>query len=100
MPSRKVYMDHSATTFVDPAVLEKMLPFFSEKYGNPNSVHAWGREVRSCVDEARSQVASLVNAAPREILFTGGGSEADNLAIKGAAEVLSDKGRHVITSAI
>lgn len=100
MPSRKVYMDHSATTFVDPAVLEKMLPFFSEKYGNPNSVHAWGREVRSCVDEARSQVASLVNAAPREILFTGGGSEADNLAIKGVAEVLSDKGRHVITSAI
>lgn len=100
MPSRKVYMDHSATTFVDPAVLETMLPFFSEKYGNPNSVHAWGREVRSCVDEARSQVASLVNAAPREILFTGGGSEADNLAIKGVAEVLSDKGRHVITSAI
>lgn len=100
MPSRKVYMDHSATTFVDPAVLETMLPFFSEKYGNPNSVHAWGREVRSCLDEARFQVASLVNAAPREILFTGGGSEADNLAIKGAAEVLSDKGRHVITSAI
>ena len=100
MPSRKVYMDHSATTFVDPAVLEKMLPFFSEKYGNPNSVHAWGREVRSCLDEARFQVASLVNAAPREILFTGGGSEADNLAIKGVAEVLSDKGRHVITSAI
>ena len=100
MPSRKVYMDHSATTFVDPGVLDKMLPFFSEKYGNPNSVHAWGREVRTCVDEARSQVASLVKAEPREILFTGGGSEADNLAIKGAAEVLSEKGRHVITSAI
>lgn len=100
MPSRKVYMDHSATTFVDPGVLDKMLPFFSEKYGNPNSVHAWGREVRARVDEARSQVASLVNASPREILFTGGGSEADNLAIKGAAEVLSEKGRHVITSAI
>jgi len=100
LPSRKVYMDHSATTFVDPGVLDKMLPFFSEKYGNPNSVHAWGREVRARVDEARSQVASLVNASPREILFTGGGSEADNLAIKGAAEVLSEKGRHVITSAI
>jgi len=93
-------MDHSATTFVDPGVLEKMLPFFSEKYGNPNSVHAWGREVRSCVDEARSKVAALVNAEPREILFTGGGSEADNLAIKGVAEVLCEKGRHVITSAI
>ena len=100
MSSRKVYMDHSATTFVDPGVLEKMLPFFSEKYGNPNSVHAWGREVRSCVDEARSKVAALVNAEPREILFTGGGSEADNLAIKGVAEVLCEKGRHVITSAI
>ena len=103
MPSRKVYMDHSATTFVDPAVLETMLPFFSEKYGNPNSVHAWGREVRSCVDEARSQVASLVNAAPREILFTGGGSEADNLAIKGLAiGAAQHRGApvHVITTTI
>ena len=100
MPLRKVYMDHSATTFVDQTVLEKMLPFFSEKYGNPNSVHAWGREVRSSVEEARANVARLVNAEPREILFTGGGSEADNLAIKGAAEVLEGKGRHVVTTAI
>lgn len=93
-------MDHSATTPVDPSVLQKMLPFFSEKYGNPNSVHAWGREVRTAVDEARASVARLLNADPREILFTGGGSEADNLAIKGVAETLSGKGRHVITSAI
>lgn len=100
MPLRKVYMDHSATTFVDQTVLEKMLPFFSEKYGNPNSVHAWGREVRSSVEEARANVARLVNAEPREILFTGGGSEADNLAIKGAAEILEGKGRHVVTTAI
>jgi len=100
LPLRKVYMDHSATTFVDQTVLEKMLPFFSEKYGNPNSVHAWGREVRSSVEEARANVARLVNAEPREILFTGGGSEADNLAIKGAAEVLEGKGRHVVTTAI
>ena len=100
MPLRKVYMDHSATTFVDQAVLEKMLPFFSEKYGNPNSVHAWGREVRSSVEEARMNVARLVNAEPREILFTGGGSEADNLAIKGAAEILGGKGRHLVTTAI
>jgi len=98
--SRKVYMDHSATTFVDRSVLERMLPFFSEKYGNPNSIHAWGREVRSSVDEARASVARLLNADPREILFTGGGSEADNLAIKGVAEVLSEKGRHVVTTAI
>jgi cysteine desulfurase len=93
-------MDHSATTFVDQAVLEKMLPFFSEKYGNPNSVHAWGREVRSSVEEARMNVARLVNAEPREILFTGGGSEADNLAIKGVAENLGEKGRHLVTTAI
>jgi len=93
-------MDHSATTCVDPSVLEKMLPFFSEKYGNPNSVHAWGREVRTAIDEARASVARLLNAEPREILFTGGGSEADNLAIKGVAESFSGKGRHVITSAI
>jgi len=97
---RKVYMDHSATTFVDGSVLERMLPFFSEKYGNPNSVHAWGREVRASVEEARSSVARLINAEPREILFTGGGSEADNLAIKGVAEALSEKGRHVVTTAI
>ncbi|NLI95632.1 MAG: cysteine desulfurase, partial [Synergistaceae bacterium] len=97
---RRIYMDHSATTPVDPSVLQKMLPFFSEKYGNPNSVHAWGREVRTAVDEARANVAHLLNADPREILFTGGGSEADNLAIKGVAETLSGKGRHVITSAI
>lgn len=100
MNSRKVYMDHSATTFVDRSVLERMLPYFSEKYGNPNSIHAWGREVRSSVDEARASVARLLNADPREILFTGGGSEADNLAIKGVAEVLSEKGRHVVTTAI
>jgi cysteine desulfurase len=93
-------MDHSATTFVDGSVLERMLPFFSEKYGNPNSVHAWGREVRASVEEARSSVARLINAEPREILFTGGGSEADNLAIKGVAEALSEKGRHVVTTAI
>jgi len=97
---RRIYMDHSATTCVDPSVLEKMLPFFSEKYGNPNSVHAWGREVRTAIDEARASVARLLNAEPREILFTGGGSEADNLAIKGVAESFSGKGRHVITSAI
>lgn len=97
---RRIYMDHSATTCVDPSVLQKMLPFFSEKYGNPNSVHAWGREVRTAIDEARASVARLLNAEPREIFFTGGGSEADNLAIKGVAESLSGKGRHVITSAI
>ena len=69
MNPRKVYLDHSATTAVDESVLEAMLPFFRGSYGNPNSLHAWGREVRSSVDRAREQVASLLGAQPREILF-------------------------------
>ena len=100
MNPRKVYLDHSATTAVDESVLEAMLPFFRGSYGNPNSLHAWGREVRSSLDRAREQVASLLGAQPREILFTGGGSEADNLALKGVAWARKDQGRHLITSAI
>ena len=85
---------------VDSKVLEAMLPYFSEEYSNPNSLHAWGREARKGVDHARAQVAQLIGADPKEIIFTGGGSEADNLAIKGAAWALKDKGKHIITSAI
>lgn len=100
MTERYVYMDHSATTAVDPAVLEAMLPYFSDRYGNPNSIHRWGREARKGVDMAREQLASLLGAESPEIIFTGGGSEADNLAIKGAAFTHRDKGRHVITTAV
>lgn len=100
MTKRNVYMDHSATTAVDTSVLEAMLPFFSDRYGNPNSIHSWGREARRGVDAARGQVASLINADGAEIIFTGGGSEADNLGIKGAAFPRRDKGRHVITTAV
>lgn len=100
MTVRYVYMDHSATTAVDRSVLEAMIPYFSEKYGNPNSIHAWGREARKGVDVARGQLASLLGAESTEIIFTGGGSEADNLAIKGAAFTHRDRGRHVITTAI
>ena len=100
MTPRKVYLDNSATTKVDSKVLEAMLPYFSEEYGNPNSLHAWGREARKGVDHARAQVAQLIGEDPKEIIFTGGGSEADNLAIKGAAWALKDKGKHIITSAI
>ena len=85
MTPRKVYLDNSATTKVDSKVLEAMLPYFSEEYGNPNSLHAWGREARKGVDHARAQVAQLIGADPKEIIFTGGGSKANNLAIKGAA---------------
>ncbi|HOI82010.1 MAG TPA: cysteine desulfurase NifS [Synergistales bacterium] len=100
MTERYVYMDHSATTAVDRSVLEAMLPYFSEEFGNPNSLHIWGRKARKAVNEAREKVAALVGADASEIIFTGGGSEADNLAIKGAAFARRDKGRHVITTAI
>ncbi|EHM10707.1 cysteine desulfurase NifS [Thermanaerovibrio velox DSM 12556] len=98
--TRTVYLDNSATTPVDPKVAEAMLPYFTEHYGNPNSLHRWGKSTRVAMDAARSQVASLIGAEPKEIIFTGGGSEADNLAIKGAAWALREKGRHLITSAI
>ncbi|MEN2996987.1 MAG: cysteine desulfurase NifS [Acetomicrobium sp.] len=98
--SRFVYLDHSATTPVDQKVLEAMLPFFSMDFGNPNSLHAWGRKARQAVDQARDEVSRLINAEPSEIIFTGGGSEADNIAIKGVAFAKKDKGRHIITSAI
>ena len=100
MEMRKVYLDHSATTRVADEVLAAMLPYFSEKYGNPNSLHSWGREAKLALDEARASVAKLIGADAKEILFTGGGSEADNLAIKGTAFALKDKGKHLITSAI
>lgn len=102
MNARKVYLDNSATTQVDPKVLEAMLPYFSEIYGNPNSLHSWGRDAKRGIDLARAQVAALIGTEPKNIVFTGGGSEADNLAIKGAAWSLREKGRgnHIITSAI
>ena len=80
MTPRKVYLDNSATTKVDKRVLEAMLPYFSETYGNPNSLHAWGRDARAGVDKARAQVAELIGAEPKDIIFTGGGSESDNWA--------------------
>lgn len=98
--NRFVYLDHSATTPVDQRVVEAMLPFFSMDFGNPNSLHAWGRKARQAVDQARDEVSRLINAEPSEIIFTGGGSEADNIAIKGVAFAKKDKGRHIITSAI
>ncbi|MEG1641677.1 MAG: cysteine desulfurase NifS [Synergistaceae bacterium] len=100
MTQRKVYMDNSATTQVDKRVLEAMIPYFSETYGNPNSLHAWGREAHKGLDKARQQVADLIGADAKDIIFTGGGSEADNLAIKGATWARKEKSGHIITSAI
>ncbi|HHW13446.1 MAG TPA: cysteine desulfurase NifS [Firmicutes bacterium] len=97
---RHVYLDHAATTPTDPAVVEAMLPYFTERFGNPSSIYRWGREGREAVERARETVARILGAEPAEIIFTGGGSEADNLAIKGVALASRSKGNHIITSAI
>jgi cysteine desulfurase len=98
--TRLIYMDHSATTQVDPAVREAMLPYFSEKFGNPSSLYTIGREARRAIEEARQKVADLVGAKKEEIIFTGSGTESDNLAIKGTAYRNRKKGDHIITSSI
>jgi len=96
---RDVYFDHAASTPVDARVLERMLPFFSRQYGNPSELHRPGREARRAVDEARAQVAELLGAAEREIVFTSGGTEADNLALLGALGRFEAPG-HLIVSAV
>lgn len=97
---RKIYMDHAATTYLRPEVLDAMMPYFQEKFGNASSLHMFGREARAAVDKARNQVAVAINAAPEEIYFTSGGTESDNLAIKGIAEAQKEKGNHIITTSI
>lgn len=97
---KKIYLDHAATTPVDPAVVEAMLPYFSERYGNPSSLHASGQEARTAVTEARKTMAECLGAKPEEIIFTSGGSEADNMAIKGVATALADRGDHIVTSPV
>jgi cysteine desulfurase len=99
-PERKVYLDYIATTPVLPEVLEAMLPYFREVYGNPQSMHAWGDEAREAIEKAREQVASLIGGSPEEIVFTSSGSEANNLAIKGLAQGQVAKGKHIIVSAV
>jgi cysteine desulfurase len=97
---RRVYLDNSATTPVDRRVIEAMLPYLMEKYGNASSVHYFGQEARAAVDRARREVAALVGARPNEITFVSGGTEANNLAIRGLAEATAAHGRHIITSQI
>ncbi|MGI6173228.1 MAG: cysteine desulfurase NifS [Christensenellales bacterium] len=100
MTQKKVYMDNAATTRVTEDILEKMLPYLTEIYGNPSSVHAFGREARKALEAARRQVAAGLNAKPNEIYFTGSGTEADNWAIRGAAYANKNRGKHIVTSAI
>lgn len=99
-PERRVYLDYVATTPVLPEVLETMLPYFREVYGNPQSLHSWGDESREAIEKAREQVAALIGGSPDEIVFTSSGSEANNLAVKGLAQGQVEKGKHIIVSAI
>ena len=96
----RVYLDHNATTPVRPEVFEKIGPFFTEKFGNPSSVHWAGEEVAADVDAARGHIAALIGAAPREILFTAGGSESDNMALKAGMLLGEKKGKHLITTTV
>ncbi|MDO7788716.1 cysteine desulfurase NifS [Desulforamulus aquiferis] len=97
---RKVYFDHSATTPVDPAVAEEMIKYITEHFGNPSSIHSWGREARKAVEKARQQVATAIGASSiGEIAFTSSGTEAANMAIRGVAYANRQKGNHIITSA-
>jgi cysteine desulfurase len=95
-----IYLDNNATTPVRPEVLSAMLPYFSEQFGNPSSVHWAGRQVSGALEKARTQVATLINASPAEIVFVSCGSEGDNMAIFGTLDALSTKGKHIITTAV
>jgi len=97
---KNVYMDYAATTFVKPEVLDEMMPFFTEKYGNPSSFYGISRETKMAIDKARGRVAKALNCDQNEVYFTGGGSEADNWAIKGIASAHRKKGNHIITTKI
>jgi len=98
--NKTVYMDYAATTYTKPEVLEDMIPYFTEFYGNPSSIYSISRETKKAIDKARNRIAKAINADPAEIYFTGGGSEADNWAIKGIALANKNKGNHIITTKI
>src|SRR5215469_4699547 len=100
MPERTIYLDHAATTSLDRRVLDTMLPYFTTEYGNASSIYTLGRHAMQAIDSAREQVAEILNCRPTEVTFTGGGSESDNLAIKGMAFASQKKGNHLITSPI
>src|ERR1044072_4919543 len=96
----RVYLDHSATTPIDSRVFDAMLPYLRDKFGNASSIHQFGQDARAAVDKARRQVAALINARANEVVFSSGGTEANNLAIRGICEAARTHGRHNITSSI
>ena len=97
---RRIYLDHAATTPARPEVVKAMLPYFTEAFGNPSSIYSYGQEAKEAVEQARTRVAELIGARSEEIVFTSGGTEADNYALKGAAYANEHKGNHIITTSI
>lgn len=97
---KRIYLDYAATTPTHPEVVKAMLPYFTEAFGNPSSIYSYGQEAKGAVEEARVKVANLINARDEEIVFTSGGTEADNFALKGVASANESKGNHIITSSI
>ena len=98
---KNIYLDYNATTPIDPRVLEEMMPYLSENYGNPSSIHSFGRKGKEALDKAREQVSQLISASPKEIVFTSGGTEAANFAIKSTARsLLREKGSHIVTTRV
>ena len=97
---KPIYLDHTATTPTDPAVVQAMLPFFTRIYGNPSSMHAFGQEAKRAIEAARDSIASFLGAKPEEIIFTSGGTESNNFILKGIAASAGNRGNHIITSAI
>ncbi|MGZ4926492.1 MAG: aminotransferase class V-fold PLP-dependent enzyme, partial [Halobacteriota archaeon] len=95
-----IYLDHAATTPMRPDILEVMRPYFLERFGNPSSLHAYGLEARKAIEDAREQIAHAIGATPPEIIFTSGGTESDNMALRGVLRDRSGESDHIITSAI
>ncbi len=96
----RIYFDYAATTPTDPEVVKAMQPYFSEKFGNPSSIHSFGQEAKKAMEDARSKVASFLGAKEEEIIFTSGGTESNNTVLFGAAWANESKGNHIITTAI
>src|SRR4030042_4072865 len=97
---KRIYLDYAATTPTHPEVLEAMLPYFTEDYGNPSSIYSYGQEAKNAIEGARTTIAAFIGAREEEIVFTSGGTEADNFAIKGVAAANKHKGNHIILSPI
>jgi len=95
-----IYMDHAGTTSMEPMVLEAMLPYFSQRFGNASSIHSVGQEARKALDDAREAIASILGCRANEVVFTSGGTESDNAALRGVADALRHTGNHIITSSI